>query len=275
MGNRDFDIVVGLAVENRRLQPPEGAELLVDVEVIVEIAEHAIDAQARRIGLAMRLQRGGGIQLVAILRAAEEIGLHRRIFGELAETEDAAVNPVLPVRPVELIGIADHGPHQEVVEVPVIVLLADLDAKAVEIIGRIAELVLRDEAPVEQLQMEAAGAHGQRTIVAARILAEGVLEIELAIGRDEIGLIDLLSLIFIDAVEGARVLELDDGAEGIENILDADIDARARQPQRIGEEFALRAGRAGRRVRPGAVIVLAELEACARSRDRRSASRFP
>jgi hypothetical protein len=123
-------------------------------------------------------------------------------------------------------------------------------------------VVLRNS--IEQFEVEAAAADRQWTVVAARILAESVLEKEFAIGRDQIGLVDLLALIFIDAVEGARVLKLDDGAERVEDLLHADIDAGARQPQRVGEIFALRGG--GRRagIGPGTIVVLAIFEADAR-----------
>ena len=124
---------------------PGFAKLLVDVEVVVEIVDHAIDAQAGRIGVAMKLQRVRDVERIAILLAAQKIGLDRRIFRPAADAEHAAVDPVLPVRSVELIWIANHRPHQEIVDVPVIVLLADLDAKAVEIVGRVAELILGDQ----------------------------------------------------------------------------------------------------------------------------------
>ena len=62
---------------------------------------------------------------------------------------------------------------------------------------------------VEQLEVKASSAKGQRPIVAEIVLAEGVLEKEFAIARNELRLIDLLALIFIDAVVGARVLKFD------------------------------------------------------------------
>ncbi len=60
---------------------------------VIEIADDALHAHARRIGLAMGLERIRRIGRVAILGCAEEIRLDGDVFREATEAEHAAIDP--------------------------------------------------------------------------------------------------------------------------------------------------------------------------------------
>ena len=80
-------------------------------------------------------------------------------------------------------------------QIPIILFFTKKQPNAFEAIGGITELVIAYQTLVQQLQMHSADANAQRTIV-----AQGIVEIELAVALNQLELVDVSDRCFIKTV---------------------------------------------------------------------------
>jgi|GEM_PF-3844369 len=107
-------------------------------------------------------------------------------------------------------------------QIPIILFFTEKQPNTFEAVRGITELVITDQALVQQLQMHPAHANTQRTIV-----AQGIVEIQFAIALNQFELVDIGNRCFVLTVITARVFKLDRKAKRIENVVNTDIGPRS------------------------------------------------
>ena len=122
-----------------------------------------------------------------------------------------------------------EGLERQQIRAPVVLVLAELDADALERIRRVAPLVAGDEAAIEQLEGHAPALDRERAT-----LPEAVLEMKLGVGLDRLELVDVAVVALELAEITTGILELDRESERVEDVLDPEVGAGPQQQRIVG-----------------------------------------
>ena len=194
-------------------------------EVVIPAAgaDIAVGAQTGRVDVP------GGDAGAGCLLKAEEIGLQGDDLRPATPVADGGVEPLTVARFIPLVGQALERLHGEQVELPVIALLTELQAQALEVVGGVAPLVVAKQAAVEVFERQATRAQAQRPGVAAGVAAEQVGEVQLGPELDEFELVDVAAVAGEAAAIAACVLKFDPEPKRIELFAHAKEGAGAHQ----------------------------------------------
>lgn len=188
-------------------------ELIDRVEVVVEAGAAEQTVTPKREGM----NGPAWHTRPAVLLKAEEIRLKGDDVRPCAPVSDCSIEPLPIFRFVDLVFETLQRLYGEEIQLPIVGLLSECETEALEIVGRVAPLVICDQPAIHKLEGHPARTDAQRALIPERIKTQGVPEIQFRIGLDEFELVHIAVIPRVVAAISPRILALQGKTEWVAN----------------------------------------------------------